>query len=75
MYVAGRSESKAQAAITKLKEEIGKDCDVYFLELDLADIDSVVKAAQELSTKEHRLDILINNAYSPLANPLIVAES
>ena len=65
MYVAGRSAEKAQAAITKLRDTIGKPCEVYFLELDLADIDSVVKAAHELSTKEHRLDILINNAYPP----------
>ena len=65
VYVAGRSEEKAQAAITKLIETVGDQCEVYFLQLDLADIDSVVKAAHELSTKEHRLDILINNAYPP----------
>ena len=65
MYIAGRSEEKAKAAISKLTEELGNDCEVYFLELDLADIPSISKAAQELSTKEHRLDILINNAYSP----------
>lgn len=63
--MAGRSEEKAKAAITKLTEEIGKDCEVYFLELDLADILSTVKAAHDLSTRENRLDILINNAYSP----------
>ena len=62
MYIAGRSEEKAEAAISKLTEELGRDCEVYFLEIDLADIPSIGKVAQELSTKEHRLDILINNA-------------
>ena len=62
MYVAGRSEEKGAEAVTKLKEETGKT-NVYFLKLDLADIQSVIAAAQQLVAREQRLDLLFNNGY------------
>ena len=65
VYIAGRSEEKGTEAITKLREETGKN-QVYFLKLDLADIQSVIVAAQEFISKEQRLDMLFNNGYHAL---------
>jgi len=62
VYLAARSEQKANAAIERLKQETGKN-DVYWLKLDLADIPSCAAAAKELASKEKKLDILYNNAY------------
>ena len=61
VYLATRSRSKAEAAISSLKEATGKEA--IFLELDLASLKSVKKAAEEFMSKEHELHILINNAY------------
>jgi len=60
VYVAVRSEAKAHAAIEKIyannkKVEAGK---LIFLPLDLADLDSVAKAAEIFLKQEDRLDIL-----------------
>lgn len=47
----------------KAAEEIGKKCGkVTFLEMDVADNDSVTKAAREFSNIEDHLDALVNNA-------------
>ncbi|KAF7289657.1 hypothetical protein HMN09_01328200 [Mycena chlorophos] len=66
VYLAARSESKAKEAIARLENEVpatdsgrGK---VVFLELDLSDLRSVRKAAEEFMVKETRLDVLFNNA-------------
>jgi NAD(P)-dependent dehydrogenase (short-subunit alcohol dehydrogenase family) len=63
VYIAGRSETKAETAITKLKSETGSN-KVHFLKLDLADIPSAAAAARELVSKEPRLDLLFNNGYN-----------
>ncbi len=60
LYVAARSEGKAHAAIEKIhannkKVEAGK---LIFLPLDLADLDSVAKAAEIFLKQEDRLDVL-----------------
>ena len=61
VYLAARRRSKAEAAISSLKEATGKEA--IFLELDLASLKSVKKAAEEFLSKEHELHILFNNAY------------
>ena len=61
VYLAARSRSKAEAAISLLKEATGKEA--IFLELDLASLKSVKKAAEEFLSKEHELHMLFNNAY------------
>jgi hypothetical protein len=43
--MASRSRPKAEAAIAELKEDTGKEA--IFLELDLSDLASVRKAAEE----------------------------
>lgn len=60
VYLAARSKEKAEKAIAELKEETGKEA--YFLELDLASMASVRKAASEFLSQEKTLHILFNNA-------------
>lgn len=45
VYIAGRSQSKAEMAIKELKERTGKDA--LFLELDLANLRTIRKSATE----------------------------
>lgn len=59
--MAARTPSKAEAAIAEVKKAV-PDSRVSFLQLDLASLASVKKAADEFKTRSDRLDILINNA-------------
>ncbi|KAH6912847.1 hypothetical protein BKA70DRAFT_1265218 [Coprinopsis sp. MPI-PUGE-AT-0042] len=59
VYMAARSQEKAESTIQELKEETGKEG--IFLKLDLADLKSVKSAAEEFSRKEDRLHVLFNN--------------
>jgi len=61
VYMAGRSQSKAEEAIEIIKAETGGKAPV-FLYLDLADLTTVKAAANEFLSKENRLDILFNSA-------------
>lgn len=61
VYLAARSEDKANEAIRKIKEEV-KEAKVTFLKLDLMDLKQVQESAKEFVAKEPVLDILINNA-------------
>ncbi|KIJ40138.1 hypothetical protein M422DRAFT_230313 [Sphaerobolus stellatus SS14] len=61
VYLAGRNPQKCKAAVKRLKEET-KGKEPVFLRLDLADLKSVRKAAEEFMSKEERLDVLFNNA-------------
>ncbi|KAJ7613352.1 NAD-P-binding protein [Mycena polygramma] len=60
VYIGTRSLSKAEDAIKAIFKETGKS--PAFLELDLADLDSVAKAAKTFQEKESRLDVLYNSA-------------
>ncbi|KAJ7074546.1 NAD(P)-binding protein [Mycena amicta] len=64
IYLAARSPSKGNVAITKLESEVTSEAKgkLVFLELDLSDLRSVRKAAEEFLEKEGRLDVLFNNA-------------
>jgi len=61
VIVASRDSFKAEAAILKIKDEI-PDAKLKFMELNLANLDSVRKFAEEFKSKYTRLDILLNNA-------------
>ena len=61
IYLAARNKSKASAAIASLREETGRTA--IFLELDLASLASVKRAAEEFLSKEPVLHVLFNNAY------------
>ncbi|KAL4876188.1 hypothetical protein BJY04DRAFT_223273 [Aspergillus karnatakaensis] len=61
VYIAGRSETKFDHA----KQEILAECahaDLRFLPVDLADLSSVQRAAQQFTRQESRLHLLVNNA-------------
>ncbi|TBU57725.1 NAD(P)-binding protein [Dichomitus squalens] len=69
VYLAARSEEKATVAIERLKKETGKEA--HFLHLDLGNIASVRKAAEDFLAKETALHTLFNNAgvmWSPVAD-------
>ncbi|KAJ7088841.1 NAD(P)-binding protein [Mycena belliarum] len=59
VYLAARSAEKAKEAIKQLETKTGKQA--QFLELDLADLRSVRRAANDFLARESRLDILFNN--------------
>ena len=60
VYIATRSADKAQAAIDELKTSTGKES-IFFLQLDLADLDSVKTAADKFIREEPELHTLYNN--------------
>ncbi|ESK90289.1 short chain dehydrogenase [Moniliophthora roreri MCA 2997] len=64
VYMGARDEKKAKEAIEKLKKDEswkGKG-EVSWLKLDLSDPREAKKAAEDFTTKEKRLDVLVNNA-------------
>jgi retinol dehydrogenase-12 len=63
VYVAGRNESKASKAIEAIKSEVPESKgDLLFLHLDLDDLTTIKKSAEEFLSKEEKLDVLWNNA-------------
>ncbi|KAJ7246107.1 NAD(P)-binding protein [Mycena haematopus] len=67
VYLAARSAEKAVTAIKRLEAETKKTA--IFLELDLADLPSVRKAAEAFLAQESRLDLLFNNAGVMISPP------
>ncbi|CAE6426204.1 unnamed protein product [Rhizoctonia solani] len=61
VYLAARSKSKADEAIEWLRNETNGKVPI-FLELDLADLGSIRKAAETFKSKEQELHVLFNNA-------------
>ncbi|KAM0754491.1 NAD-P-binding protein [Meredithblackwellia eburnea MCA 4105] len=61
VYIATRNAERAQEAISKLKSE-ARGGDARFLQVDLGDMNSVRKAAEEFLEREKVLDVLVNNA-------------
>jgi NAD(P)-dependent dehydrogenase (short-subunit alcohol dehydrogenase family) len=59
--LACRNQAKAEAAAHEVTQRTWND-DVHTLSLDLADLASVRKAADEILTRWDRLDVLDNNA-------------
>jgi len=61
VYVASRSVGKGEAAVASIKAASGSES-VFFLRLDLADLDSVRSCAAEFLALGEPLHVLINNA-------------
>ena len=61
VYLAARSEERARIAINDICQSTGKSS-IHFLMLDLADLTSVRKAAEEYMSLEQELHVLVNNA-------------
>ncbi|OGM49723.1 short-chain dehydrogenase/reductase family protein [Aspergillus bombycis] len=62
IYLAARSEMKAQTAISSLKGSLSNNVEITWLPLDLMSIKSIQTAAQTFNAESSRLDILILNA-------------
>jgi retinol dehydrogenase-12 len=61
--VAARSEEKALKAIDAIKQNTPKSAgELVFLHLDLSDLSTIKKSAQDFLSKERKLDVLFNNA-------------
>ncbi|KIO27009.1 hypothetical protein M407DRAFT_73757 [Tulasnella calospora MUT 4182] len=60
VYLAARNKNRADQTLAKIKGETGKE--PIFLELDLASLASVTRAANDFKSKETKLHILFNNA-------------
>ena len=60
VYLAARSLSKSEEAAAALEKETGHK--PLQLQINLGDLHSVERAAQEFLSKEDKLDILFNNA-------------
>lgn len=61
LYMACRTESKAREAMASISYTSSTGS-LEFLHLDLADLESVTRAAKEVLDKEKRLDMVIANA-------------
>src|SRR5580698_6146155 len=59
--LACRNQNKADAASREIIRRTGND-DVQVVALDLADLASVSRAAADVLSRWHRLDVLVNNA-------------
>ena len=59
--LACRNQAKAEAAAREVTQRTWND-DVHVVSLDLADLASVRKAADEVVSRWDRLDVLVNNA-------------
>lgn len=63
VYVAARSEEKANDAIKTIKDSLPESKgSLSFLKLDLADLPTLKKSAGEFLSKESKLHALVNNA-------------
>jgi NAD(P)-dependent dehydrogenase (short-subunit alcohol dehydrogenase family) len=62
VVMLNRSAEKSTAAIAKLKEEFGPDAAVSFVRMDLAVLDAVRQASEEILETVPQIDALICNA-------------
>ena len=63
VYIAARSKAKAEQAILTIRQRHpDSHGQLIFLQLDLGDLSTIRKSANEFLGKESRLDVLWNNA-------------
>jgi len=64
VYVAGRSQSKADSAIEEIKQaHPNSDGRLEFLHVDLADLPTIKKSVEDFMNREQRLDVLTNSEF------------
>jgi NAD(P)-dependent dehydrogenase (short-subunit alcohol dehydrogenase family) len=61
IYLAARTASKAESAISDVQREVPSAV-IEYLPLDLTSFASIAEAAAAFKSREQRLDILVNNA-------------
>jgi NAD(P)-dependent dehydrogenase (short-subunit alcohol dehydrogenase family) len=59
VLVGARDRERGETAVARLRERAH---DVHLVQLDVADDDSVARAAQDVTARFGRLDVLVNNA-------------
>lgn len=62
VVMLNRNAQKSEAAIESLKQELGGQTDVRFIQMDLADLSSVRSAANRVMTEIPKIDVFIENA-------------
>lgn len=63
IYIAGRSSSKAENAIERIRKASPESSGhIEFLYLDLSDLSTIKPAVQSFTAQQQRLDVLVNNA-------------
>ncbi|CAG7956716.1 unnamed protein product [Penicillium nalgiovense] len=62
IFLAARSEVKAEEAIKSVKSSISNDVEVVWIPLDLMSGKSIKNAAEQVNAQSSRLDVLILNA-------------
>ena len=62
VVMLNRNPQKSADTIATLKQELGDDADVSFIQMDLAELASVRKAAEEVLEQVPQIDALICNA-------------
>lgn len=63
VYIAARNEEKANTAIADIQSHAPNSKGaLVFLKLDLDDLTTIKKSAEEFLSKEDKLDVLFNNA-------------
>src|SRR5437764_9617386 len=58
VFLGARDEKAGRAAVEKLRNE----GEITFVKIDVANPESIVRAAEEFSRQSDRLDTLVNNA-------------
>ncbi|MFN2622088.1 MAG: SDR family oxidoreductase [Chthoniobacterales bacterium] len=58
VFLGARNVTAGRAAVEKLS----KDGDVVFVEIDIANLESIRRAAEEVARQSDHLDVLVNNA-------------
>ncbi len=71
--LACRNQAKAEAAAKEVTQRTWND-DVHVVSLDLADLASVQKAADEILSRWQRLDVLVNNAGGTWSDRQVTAQ-
>lgn len=70
VYIAARSQARAETAIENIrKSEPSSKGSLVFLHLDLADLTTIRRSADEFLSKEKSLHVLFNNAGLQSPNP------
>lgn len=63
VWIAGRTESKAEKAISDIKNASPtSQGQLNFLNLDLSDLSTIKPAVNSFTAQQQRLDVLVNNA-------------
>lgn len=62
VVMLNRNAQKSEAAIAELKAEFGPEIDVRFIQMDLSELGSVRKAAEQINATVPHIDAFISNA-------------